>query len=60
MEKNAEGRMAMTTVTLRPQVVFAADPAPPGADVFHELHDIAHHECYIANSVKTEIRVEAS
>ena len=58
MEKNAEGRMAMTAVTLRPHVVFTADPAPPGADVFREIHDTAHHECYIANSVKTEIRVE--
>jgi organic hydroperoxide reductase OsmC/OhrA len=39
-------------------VVFAADPAAPDADAFRELHDTAHHECYIANSVKTEIRVE--
>jgi organic hydroperoxide reductase OsmC/OhrA len=58
MQKNAEGRMAMTTVTLRPHVAFAADSAPPDADAFRELHDTAHHECYIANSVRTAIRVE--
>ena len=57
MEKNAEGRMAVTRVTLRPHAVFGGGSAP-GADVLRELHDVAHHECYIASSVKTEIRVE--
>ena len=57
MEKNAEGRMAVTRVTLRPHVVFDGDSAPT-ADVLHELHDAAHHECYIATSVRTEIRIE--
>jgi organic hydroperoxide reductase OsmC/OhrA len=56
MEKNAEGRLAITTVTLRPRVVFGGDS--PSEEVFHELHQTAHHECYIAASVKTEIRVE--
>lgn len=57
MEKNAEGRMAVTRVTLRPHVVFGGDSAP-SADELRELHDSAHHECYIATSVKTEIRIE--
>lgn len=56
MEKNAAGRMAITTVTLRPHVTLGGDP-PSEADL-REVHDRAHHECYIANSVKTEIRVE--
>lgn len=57
MEKNADGRLAITTVTLRPRVVFGGDaiPAPEAVD---ELHHAAHHECYIATSVRTEIRVE--
>jgi organic hydroperoxide reductase OsmC/OhrA len=59
LEKNAEGRLAITTVTLRPHVVFAADLAP-APDVLDELHHGAHHECYIANSVLTEIRVEST
>ena len=57
MEKNAEGRMAVTRVTLKPHVVFGAETGPT-AEVLRELHDTAHHECYIATSVKTEIRVE--
>ena len=57
MDKNADGRMAVTRVTLRPHVVFGGDSAPT-ADVLRELHDAAHHECYIAASVTTEIRVE--
>ena len=56
MEKNAEGRLAVTRVTLRPHFVFCG--STPTADVLRELHDAAHHACYIANSVRTEIRVE--
>jgi organic hydroperoxide reductase OsmC/OhrA len=57
MEKNAEGRMAVTRVTLRPHVVLGSDSAA-SADVLRDLHDAAHHECYIASSVRTEIRIE--
>ena len=57
LEKNAEGRFAITVVTLHPHVVFATDLAPT-PDVLDELHHAAHRECYIASSVKTEIRLE--
>ena len=57
MEKNAEGRLAVTRVTLRPHAVFGGDSAPT-ADDLRELHDAAHHDCYIATSVRTEIRIE--
>jgi organic hydroperoxide reductase OsmC/OhrA len=54
MRKNAEGRMAMTEATLRPHVVFA-----PGSTItpqeWEKLHDEAHHECFIANSVTTTV-----
>lgn len=53
MEKNAEGRLAITRVTLRPLVVFHG-PSPDRA-ALDELHRLAHHECFIANSVRTEI-----
>ena len=55
LEKNSEGRMAVTRVTLRPAVEF---DAPPSATVVSELHHKAHERCFIANSVKTEIVVE--
>jgi organic hydroperoxide reductase OsmC/OhrA len=57
MAKNADGKLAMTLVTLRPQVVFA-DPAPDAA-VLAALHHEAHAQCFIANSVRTEVRVDA-
>lgn len=56
MAKNAEGRMAMTTVTLRPAVRYAG--AAPDRAAEMALHDKAHHACYIANSVKSEVVVE--
>ena len=57
MEKNADGRMAMTVVTLRPRVVFSGDRVPPRHEV-DRLHHLAHQECFIANSVRTEVRCE--
>jgi organic hydroperoxide reductase OsmC/OhrA len=57
MEKNAQGRMAITRVTLRPRVMFAGT-APPDAEVDH-LHHRAHEECYIANSIRAEVVIEA-
>ena len=58
IERNAEGRLAMTSVTLRPRIAFAADSRPSPAE--HEaLHHEAHERCFIANSVKTDVRCEA-
>jgi organic hydroperoxide reductase OsmC/OhrA len=57
MEKNDEGRLAMTRVVLRPRVTFATGVIPTAAQL-RELHDRAHHECYIANSVRTVVTVE--
>jgi len=44
-------------VTLRPRVVYAAGKAPDAATET-ALHDEAHHLCFIANSVKSEVVVE--
>ena len=57
MEKNAEGKVAVTRVTLRPEVTFSGDSRPTRADIEH-LHHTAHDECYIANSVKTDVLCE--
>ena len=55
LEKNSEGRMAMTRVTLRPAVEFVAPPLPA---VLAKLHHKAHEKCFIANSVRTQVIVE--
>ncbi len=57
MAKNAEGRVAMTEVLLRPRVSFGGAPQP-SSEQLHELHHQAHEACFIANSVKTEVRCE--
>jgi organic hydroperoxide reductase OsmC/OhrA len=57
MEKNAEGKMAMTVVTLRPEVTFSGANLPTHEQIDH-MHHRAHEECFIANSVKTDVRCE--
>lgn len=59
MEKNAEGRIAVTRVTLRPKIVFAGERTPTTAEI-DDMHHKAHEDCFIANSVKSEIIVEAA
>jgi organic hydroperoxide reductase OsmC/OhrA len=55
--KRADGRMAMTRVTLRPQVTWSG--SPPSADQLADLHHRAHEACFIANSVTTDVTVAA-
>ena len=57
LEKDADGRLAITRVILRPRVTFA-DGHAPDAGVLSEIHETAHKHCFIANSVKTEVLVE--
>jgi organic hydroperoxide reductase OsmC/OhrA len=57
MEKNPEGKVAVTRVTLRPHVVFSGDRAPTHGEI-DDLHHKAHDHCFIANSVKSEISCE--
>jgi organic hydroperoxide reductase OsmC/OhrA len=56
LEKNADGKLAMTRVVLRPKIELAgaALPEPELA----KLHELAHAHCFIANSVRTEVSVE--
>lgn len=57
MAKNADGRLAMTQVTLRPDVVFSGEVLPSRDEIL-AMHHEAHDECFIANSVRTEVLVE--
>jgi organic hydroperoxide reductase OsmC/OhrA len=59
----AEGRMAaredgrewVEEVVLRPQVTFR--DRQPTAEQLADLHHRAHAECFIANSIRTQVRV---
>jgi organic hydroperoxide reductase OsmC/OhrA len=57
LEKGSDGRLAVTRVTLRPAVAFAAGTSVD-ADELRTLHAAAHRGCFIASSVKTEVSVE--
>lgn len=57
MTKNPEGKLMMSLVTLHPAVQFSGERKPSNAEL-HELHHLAHEECFIANSVKSEVRCE--
>lgn len=56
MGKDAERRVAITRVTLRPRVRFSG--AAPDPAQHAELHERAHEKCFIANSVKSALVLE--
>jgi organic hydroperoxide reductase OsmC/OhrA len=57
MGKDAAGKQAMTSVTLRPEVHFGGERRP-AAEELAAMHHVAHEQCFIANSVKTDVRCE--
>jgi organic hydroperoxide reductase OsmC/OhrA len=57
MEKDSEGKLAMRLVTLCPRAIFIGDKLPAQSEI-EFMHHRAHEECFIARSVKTEVRCE--
>jgi len=57
MEKDAEGRTAMTRVVLRPCASWSGARIPDRQQI-EKMHHRAHQQCFIANSVKTEVVTE--
>ena len=58
MEKRADGKIAMTRVTLRPKIAFSGEQAADGRCSIADLHHRAHEDCFIANSVNSEVTIE--
>ncbi len=56
MEKRADGKTAITRVTLRPVITVSA--GAPGADLLAQIMHDAHEECFIANSVNFPVSIE--
>ena len=59
MTKNERGRMWVSKIMLNPTITFSGDKRPTPAQL-DELHHLAHDECYIANSVKSEVVVNGA
>ncbi len=57
MGRNAAGKLVVDLVTLRPRVRVTGERVPDAA-ALAALHHEAHEECFLANSVRCEIRCE--
>jgi organic hydroperoxide reductase OsmC/OhrA len=55
--KNAQGALWISSITLRPKIVYSGAKLPSPSEEDH-LHHESHRQCFIANSIKTEVRVE--
>ncbi len=56
MAKNEKGAAWVSKVTLHPKISYSGAKLPTAAEVEH-LHHLAHEQCFIANSIKTEVMV---
>ncbi len=57
MEKNGDGVLAITRVCLRPRVAFARGGVPSPSE--HDaMHHEAHAQCFLARSVRSDVRCE--
>jgi organic hydroperoxide reductase OsmC/OhrA len=56
MTKNERGKLFVSKVTLDPEISFSGERRPTPEQIA-ELHHLSHRECFIANSVLTEIAV---
>ena len=59
LEKNELGKLCIRRVVLRPKIAFGGSKAPD-QDELKRLHEKAHANCIIANSIKAEVLVEAT
>lgn len=57
LEKNTEGRLAITHILLRPKVQF--EGTAPDAEALSKMHEAAHKNCFIAASIRADVTVEA-
>jgi organic hydroperoxide reductase OsmC/OhrA len=55
MGKDADGKVSMVRVELSPETAFSGERQPTMTEL-EAVHHIAHQNCYIANSVKSEVR----
>ena len=54
--KEIKGKKAITTITLSPKVIF--DGNSPSIKTIEQMHNLAHSNCYIANSIIANIQIK--
>ena len=57
LEKNEEGKVAITKITLHPKIIFKGDLIPD-AEKIKSLHEKAHLNCFVANSIKCHVEIK--
>lgn len=57
ISEGSDGKMSMTKVTLRPHIRFSGE-RQPSIEQLEKMHHQSHDQCFIANSVKTEVVTE--
>jgi organic hydroperoxide reductase OsmC/OhrA len=56
LTKNEKGIPWVSSITLYPKIIYGGERSPAPVDEDH-LHHAAHEQCFIANSIKTEVTV---
>ena len=59
LDRDGDGKMAMTRITLAPAIVFCGERQPT-AEELDAIHHSAHEKCYIANSIKAEVIIKGA
>lgn len=59
MTRNEKGALWLSSVLLRPQIAYSGGKLPMPEDE-ERLHHMAHEQCFIANSIKTEVIVTSN
>lgn len=57
LNRDAQGKMAMTLITLAPSIAFGGERKPDASDLA-AIHHAAHDKCYIANSIKADVVIK--
>jgi organic hydroperoxide reductase OsmC/OhrA len=56
MGKNEKGIPWVSAIKLNPKITYSGQKMPAAEDV-QRLHHLAHEQCYVANSIKTQVTV---
>jgi len=56
MTKNEKGIPWVSSIKLNPKITYSGEKLPAAAEE-QRLHHLAHEQCYISNSIRTEVTV---
>jgi len=57
MSKNEAGKVWISRIVLHPEITFSGDKRPTATDIA-DLHHKSHAECFIANTVRSEVVID--